>query len=267
MNVKTNMPSPWLTNILRCPQTRQPLERGRHGWQRCSDGKEYPDQDGISSLVWPQELTGSDKTMNQRYAWLAPFYDLSERWLGHILTGLDMPHARRELVNRLPLQPGMRLLEVSPGPGIFQPFLRSRLGENAQIAAVDLSMHMLKQCQRRYIAEHVELVHANAQYLPFADDAFDALFHFGGINLFNDPDRALQEFVRVVRTGGLIAWGDEQMSETFRHPLGRYVLPRLNPGYKIVPPDPPAGMRVSTRHIVYDGLGSLVVGTKSIPST
>jgi len=68
--------------------------------------------------------------------------------------------------------------------------------------------------------------------------------------------------VRVVRAGGVIAWGDEQMSETFRHPLGRYVLPRLNPGFKIAPPKPPVGMRMDARHIVYGGLGYLIAGTK-----
>jgi ubiquinone/menaquinone biosynthesis C-methylase UbiE len=255
------MPSPWLADILRCPQTRQPLERGCHGWKRCGDGKDYPDQDGITSLVWPHELAGNDKTMNRRYAWLAPFYDLSERLLGRVLTGVDMAQARRELVDRLPLQPGMRLLEVSPGPGILQPLWRDRLGEGAQVAAVDLSLHMLRQCRRHYAAARVELVHANAQYLPFADDAFDALFHFGGVNLFNDPDRALREFVRVVRPGGVIGWGDEQMSADFRHPLGRRVLPRLNPGFRMTPPAPPAGMQVDARHVVYDGLGYLIVGT------
>jgi ubiquinone/menaquinone biosynthesis C-methylase UbiE len=38
--------------------------------------------------------------------------------------------------------------------------------------------------------------------LPFADNSFDILFHFGGVNLFNNPDLALREFVRVVRRGG-----------------------------------------------------------------
>jgi len=258
-----NVDSAWLADILRCPQTRQPLARIAHGWQRCGDGKAYPDREGITSLVGPEELAGSDERMNRRYEWLAPFYDLSERLLGRVLTGLDMPRARRELIDHLPLQPGMRLLEVSPGPGVFQPLLRARLGEEAQIAAVDLSLNMLQQCRRHHAGERVELIHANAQNLPFADGAFDALFHFGGVNLFNDPAQALREFVRVVRKGGLVAYGDEQMSADFAHPLGRRILPRLNPGFKTTPPSPPAGMKVAAHHSVYGGLGYLVIGLKT----
>jgi ubiquinone/menaquinone biosynthesis C-methylase UbiE len=257
------MTASWLADLLRCPQTRQPLQRGPHGWQRCGDGCDYPDRAGFTSLVWPPELAGSDARMNRRYEWLAPVYDLSERLLGRVLTGLDMARVWRALVDLVPLQPGVRLLEVSPGPGIFQPLLRAKVGADAQMAAVDLSLNMLRQCQQHHAAQRVELVHANAQHLPFADGAFDALFHFGGVNLFNDPAQALREFVRVTRVGGLIVWGDERMSAGFKHPLGRRILPRLNPGFRTTPPPPPAGMSVAARHVVYNGLGYLVVGFKT----
>ena len=51
--------------------------------------------------------------------------------------------------------------------------------------------------------------------MAFADESIDALFHFGGINLFNDRERALREFVRVVRKDGVVCWGDEGFSEDY----------------------------------------------------
>ncbi len=92
--------------------------------------------------------------------------------------------------------------------------------------------------------------------------SFDALFHFGGVNLFSDPGQALREFVRVVRPGGRIVWGDEHMSEQFSHPIGRRVLPRMNPGFRKTPPPPPSGADVLARHEVYSGLGYLIVARR-----
>jgi ubiquinone/menaquinone biosynthesis C-methylase UbiE len=257
------MLSSWVLDILRCPETKQKFVPANKGLERCDDGKFFADQDGITSLVFPQELVGDDEKMNRRYEWLAPYYDASERILGRLLTGVDMQQGRRKIVDLLDLRGGTRLLEVSPGPGVFQPLLRKALGPDAQIAAIDLSLNMLRQCRKQHAPEHVELIRANAQHLPFADESFDALFHFGGVNLFNAPDQAISEFVRVVRKGGLVAWGDEQMDESFAHPIGRRVLPRINPGFKKIPPPLPASVTRATKHVVYGGLGYLVVGTKA----
>lgn len=255
--------SSWVLDVLRCPETNQKLSASDHGVIRSSDGKFFPDRDGITSLVYPQELVGNDEKMNRLYEWLAPYYDVSERILGRLLTGVDMQRGRQKIVDLLSLKRGMRLLEVSPGPGVFQPMLRKQLGEDAEIVSVDLSLNMLRQCQKQHASERIELVHANAQNLPFADESFDALFHFGGVNLFNDPTRALGEFVRVVRKGGLVSWGDEQMSEEFTHPIGRRMLPRVNPGFNKTPPAVPVGVMNATKHVVYEGLGYLFLSTKT----
>ena len=257
------MVSSWVLDILRCPETNQKLFVSNHGLIRSSDGKLFPDRDGITSLVYPQELVGNDEKMNRLYEWLAPYYDVSERILGRLLTGVDMQQGRQKIVDLLSLKRGMRLLEVSPGPGVFHPMLRKQLGEEAEIVSVDLSISMLQQCKKHHASVRIELIQANAQNLPFADESFDALFHFGGVNLFNDPAHALGEFVRVVRKGGLVSWGDEQMSEGFTHPIGRRVLPRMNLGFNKIPPDVPLGVRSPAKHVVYDGLGYLFTSTKT----
>lgn len=257
------MLSSWVMEILRCPETLKRLERTESGWKRISDGKYFPDNNGLISLVYPYTLAGDDEKMNRLYEWLAPFYDTSERILGRILTGVDMQQGRNKIVDLLQLKLGMRLLEVSPGPGVFHPILRQKLGDKAEIAAIDLSCNMLRQCQKRHALDRVELIQANAQHLPFADGSFDALFHFGGVNLFNDPERALREFVRVVRKDGIVAWGDEQMSKDFSHPIGRRILPYLNPGFKKTPPKLPVGVTKVNSHVVYGGLGYLVTGMKA----
>lgn len=253
----------WMIEVLRCPETGQRLRREAQGWRRPDDGHWFADRLGISSLSFPEQLPEADARMHRLYERLAPFYDVSERWLGWLLSGVDMRRSRQEIVERLGLRPGMRLLEVSPGPGVFLPDLRRSLGPRAEIAALDLSLNMLLQCRRQMGCLGVELVHANGHHLPFADASFDALFHFGGVQLFDQPAQALQEWVRVLRPGGLMAWGDEAMSPDFRHPIGRRVLPWLNPGFHCQAPAVPAGLVDLVRHEVHGGLGYLMVGRKA----
>jgi len=252
----------WLVHSLQDPRSGGPLTRVKGGFAG-EGGASFQIVDGILSVVHPESLGGMDEKMNRRYGWLAPFYDASERVLGRLLTGVDIVEGRAQIVDLLNLRRGIRLLEVSPGPGVFQHLLRSSAGEDAEIVAVDLSLPMLRQCQSLQPGARVHLVHANAAYLPFADGTFDALFHFGGINLFNEPQRALSEFVRVTKPGGLVAYGDEGFAPDYAGGLRMGVLRRMNPGFSRRRPDCPAGLCNVSEHIVYGGLGYLIIGVRN----
>ncbi|MEW6216921.1 MAG: methyltransferase domain-containing protein, partial [Candidatus Bipolaricaulota bacterium] len=82
----------------------------------------------------------------------------------------------------------------------------------------------------------VHLVRGDAVHLPFADGAFDAVLHFGGVNLFGDRARALAEMVRVAKPGATLVVGDEGMSEARRAAwLGRRLV-KMNSLYRFRPP-------------------------------
>ena len=122
---------------------------------------------------------------------------------------------------------------------------------------------MLRQCQSRHANLHVHLVHANGQFLPFADNSFDAVFHFGGVNLFNDPDRALREFIRVVKKDGILSWGDEGFSKSYKGEVRKRILAKLNPGFLKAVPGIPETLHAQKVHEVYGGLGYLIVARKN----
>lgn len=251
----------WLNEIIRCPETGEPLTHSGNVYHRA-DGKQYKIVDGILSVVYPESLSGQDAGMNQTYDWLAPFYDFSERFLGRIFTGVDMVKGRREIVSQLKLASGIKLLEVSPGPGVFQRLLRDEITDKGELVSLDLSMNMLRQCQKRNGDLNIYLMHGNAQYLPFADNSFDALFHFGGVNLFNDPDKAIREFIRVVRKDGLVSWGDEGVSPNYRNNFRKALLSKVNPGFLKSMPPIPESVREAQVCKVYEGLAYLVVAKK-----
>jgi ubiquinone/menaquinone biosynthesis C-methylase UbiE len=249
-----------LDSVVCDPQNRQRLQRREGGYYR-EDGKCFPVKDGIASLVYPEELDGSDAKWNRFYDSFAPFYSVVQHVLGRLLLGENVAQAHRKLVSQVPIAPGCRLLEVSPGPGTFHPYLRERLGEAGLLVSLDLSAQMLCQCKKRGDPDAV-LFHGNGQHLPFVDETFDVLFHFGGVNLFNDPDTAITEFVRVVRKGGIVCWGDEGFSPNYPEGRKKKILTRMNPGYLKPRPAIPSSVEDVMVREVYGGTGYLVVAKK-----
>jgi ubiquinone/menaquinone biosynthesis C-methylase UbiE len=250
----------WLNDTLRSPETLKPLKY--YGTCYKSGEKIYKVSNDILSIAYPSNPGGNDAKYNRFYNIFAPLYDLNERVMGKLFTGVDMIKGRKQIVSLLGLRPGMRILEVSPGPGIFQKYLRETIGETGELVALDLSMGMLQQCRKRNGKLNIHLVHGNAQYLPFADDSFDALFHFGGINLFNNPQKAISEFVRVVNKDGIVSWGDEGFSKNYSNEKRKKLMLRINPGFAKPRPVIPDTVYDARENEIYDGLGYLVVARK-----
>jgi hypothetical protein len=88
------------------------------------------------------------------------------------------------------------------------------------------------------------------------------LFHFGSVNLFDEPEQAIAEFVRVVRNGGIVSWGDERLPASAPGGWRKLFLTRMNPGYLRQPPPIPVRLRNVRQYEVFGGYGYLVVATR-----
>jgi ubiquinone/menaquinone biosynthesis C-methylase UbiE len=251
----------WLNEILRCPETLKTLQVD--GNKYVTEKKTYYVQNDILSIVYPEELGGLDAKYNKTYDFFAPFYDLNERIGSKLIFGIDLIKGRKQIIKLLGLKPNMRLLEVSPGPGVFQKYLRNEISENGEFVALDLSMGMLNQCQKKNKNLNIHLVQGNAQFLPFDNNSFDALFHFGGINLFNDPQKAINEFIRVVKKDGIVSWGDEGISENYSNKIRKKIAVKINPGFAKPYPIIPDSVYNIKKYEVYDGLAYLIVAKKN----
>jgi ubiquinone/menaquinone biosynthesis C-methylase UbiE len=99
------------------------------------------------------------------------------------------------------------VLETSIGTRPNLPYFVNHVGVT-EVHGLDICSGQLTQCQRyaRKRDWQVELTHANTEQLPYRDQVFDAVFHFGGINFFNNVQQAVDEMARVVKPGGKVVF-------------------------------------------------------------
>jgi SAM-dependent methyltransferase len=100
---------------------------------------------------------------------------------------------------------GMRVLDVGTGPGHLAAAAAAR---GAVVTGADLAAGMLAEARRRH--PEVEFVEADAERLPFADEAFGAVLAAFVINHLPDPERAVAEWARLGGRVALAMWGPDE---------------------------------------------------------
>jgi ubiquinone/menaquinone biosynthesis C-methylase UbiE len=105
------------------------------------------------------------------------------------------------------LKEGMQVLDVGCGPGSITLGIASRIGRG-RVTGVDLSESQVQLASRAAVEQGV----SNAQFrtgsayqLPFADGQFDAVFSHALLEHLSEPVRAMREFLRVLKAGGIAA--------------------------------------------------------------
>lgn len=93
---------------------------------------------------------------------------------------------------------GQKLLDVACGPG---QMLYAAKPYQLELFGVDISEVAVALCKQRLPGAHVQM--ANAEKLPFNDEAFDYISCLGSIERFLDRKAALQEQYRVGKQGAL----------------------------------------------------------------
>ena len=163
-------------------------------------------RDGIPIFLREGEVTGANQRYQRMYDRLARFYDFST-WVYSRWQRMSIEPLLRQYLDELEIRAGDRVLEVSVGTGRNLQFLNRA----AQFFGLDISYGMLKRCQRNATKWKLDvpLFLGMAERLPFRDEVFDVVFHFGGINFFNDRAAAMREMIRVAKPGTKFVVGDE----------------------------------------------------------
>jgi ubiquinone/menaquinone biosynthesis C-methylase UbiE len=110
----------------------------------------------------------------------------------------------RMFLDRFPLSPGERLLDVACGTGIVARLAAPALGEAGRIVGIDLNPDMIAVAteQARPEGAPIEWREGDATALPFDEGSFDAVLCQQGLQFMPDKPAVLAEMHRVLAPGG-----------------------------------------------------------------
>jgi SAM-dependent methyltransferase len=166
---------------------------------------ELPDYVLVNRELWDSDAANWVE-MGQR-AWAADVVDWGI-W--------GVPEAELNLLP--PDMTGMRAIELGCGTAYVSSWMARR---GASCVGIDNSAKQLETA-RRLAAEHgihLELIHGNAETVPYPDASFDFAISEYGAAIWADPYRWIPEAHRLLRPGGSLVF-------LGHHPLAMAVIPR-----------------------------------------
>jgi SAM-dependent methyltransferase len=179
---------------------------------------------------------------------------------GHFATYLE-PGAL-EFLSRIPLQPGMRILDVASGAGqISIPAARA----GAKVTGIDIAPNLVEQARSRAQAENLDahFDEGDAEMLPYPDNSFDLVISLIGAMFAPRPELVAAELKRVARPGAKIIMANwtptgfvGQMFKTH----GKHVPPPA-----ITPPPVKWGDEETVRERFQDGISHLKLNRRLYP--
>jgi ubiquinone/menaquinone biosynthesis C-methylase UbiE len=204
------------------PVTQEPLKGGDNG---CLHGTKqyYPLAESAHILDFVNERSSiTPAIQNEAIQAARVEYDRDgsieryENFLSWLFQTLEIDESafRQDLVKRLSLYPGDRLLITSCGLGEEIGCIQEGLLKKLEVHLQDISKKLVLEAFRRNKSNLANLTFSvsDAMQLPYPDCYFDKVLHFGGINLFEDMGKAIQEMNRVCKVDGRIVFGDEGIS-------------------------------------------------------
>lgn len=143
-------------------------------------------------------LTGGERAryVQGMFARIARRYDLMNRLM---TAGQDVSW-RREVIHRAALPPHGRLLDLGAGTGDLAREALRQIPES-QVVAADFTLAMMVAGKGRS-SSRLNWVAADALFLPFPNECFDAVVSGFLLRNVSDVPIALQEQHRVLKPGG-----------------------------------------------------------------
>ncbi len=112
------------------------------------------------------------------------------------------------------LKPGITVLDCGCGPGTITRDIAQHIA-TGRVTGLDFSLSQVERAARDAQAagiRNIDFRQGSVYELPFAEDAFDAVFSHALLEHLRDPGRAAAEFLRVLKPGGMLGvctpdWG------------------------------------------------------------
>ena len=192
-------------------------------------GKSYSIKSKFAVLVYPPTLSAELLKVVEECDYKAAAYDINlpMTFKTHNINELE---TRKKFISKLELNKSSKVLEVACGTGRDSSLIANELGPNGELHVCDISEKMLGICADKLadLDVNYSAALANAAYLPYPSNYFDALYSFGGLGEFDDVQAFFNEIVRVCKVGARVVVGDESIPPYLRKTYFSKVLSETN---------------------------------------
>lgn len=109
----------------------------------------------------------------------------------------------------LPLEKGYKVLDIATGTGLIAIPVAEIVGNTGKIVGVDIAATLLSQAQDKIDVlglRNIELIEADAEYLNFSENSFDAVSCCSAVMVFQNIFAAFQDWYRFLKPGGIVAF-------------------------------------------------------------
>jgi ubiquinone/menaquinone biosynthesis C-methylase UbiE len=132
-----------------------------------------------------------------------------------------------------------RILVTSCGEGRDLPYLAKKFKKSifyVQDVAFEMLDFAIRKNKNLLKKSQLNFWCGDACDLPFKDESFDLVYHFGGLNLFKKISFGVEEMYRVLKFGGACVFGDEGIAPFMYNSEISKALIKNNSLYNSQPP-------------------------------
>ncbi len=136
------------------------------------------------------------------------FHSVARRYdlMNDLMTWGLHRHWKRRATHLSGVRRGDATLDLAGGTGDIALRLARAVGPEGSVVLADINPSMLSAAERRLsgnpLAPRISLMEADAEALPFADEAFDVVTIGFGLRNVTRKDRAIRDMLRVLKPGG-----------------------------------------------------------------
>ena len=134
------------------------------------------------------------------------FDQVSSEW-DKLRKSLYGDEVRDAIINAARMNPRDVVLDVGAGTGFLTEAAAKTAGK---VIALDLSRSMTDEAISKLAGKNVEFKIGSAERIPLGDSSVNAVVGNMFLHHCPDPEKAIQEMSRVLRTGGRIVFADMQ---------------------------------------------------------
>jgi demethylmenaquinone methyltransferase/2-methoxy-6-polyprenyl-1,4-benzoquinol methylase len=133
------------------------------------------------------------------------FNNLGPVWDEHVGNDNERRENIRTVFNMIDLRPGYRVLDVGSGNGVLLPVIEEKIGAEGAITAVDSAPSMIERAKQLHTAyRNIEYMAGIIEDISFEPESYDAVLCFAVFPHISNKVKALQNFNRLIKPGGLL---------------------------------------------------------------